>query len=114
MSLERRTIIDQIEIQRDGIVQVRLAKQIVDGGEVLRSEFHRVAMAPGADLGASVSLINANLEELREATVADAEWDRVRRVIGREHTPEVIAAFEEKAPAVDLTFGEAARGAAPT
>jgi hypothetical protein len=97
MGLERRTIIDQIEIRRDGTVQVRLAKQVVDGEDVLRSEYHRIGVEPGADLESYLPVVNAHLRALREAAVDEAEWDRVRRVVSLEHTPEAGAAYRGKA-----------------
>ena len=96
MSLQRRTIIDQIEIRRDGTVQVRLAKQVVDGEDVLRSEYHRIGVEPGADLESYLPVVNGQLAALREAEVDEAEWDRLRRVISVEHTPELVAAYREK------------------
>jgi hypothetical protein len=96
MGLERRTVIDQIEIRRDGTVQVRLAKQVVDGEDVLRSDYHRIGVEPGADLESHLPLVNAHLTTLGEAVVEETEWDRVRRVVSLEHTPETVAAYREK------------------
>lgn len=81
MSLARRTIVDQIEILRDGTVQVRLAKQVVDGDDVLRSEYHRIAVEPGSDLESCLLAVNAHLTELRETVLDEAEWEWVRRVV---------------------------------
>jgi hypothetical protein len=101
MSLERRTIIDQIEIRRDGTVHVRLAKQVIDGEEVLRSEYHRFGVEPGADLESCLPVVNAHLTERREAGVESAEWDRVRRVVAMAHTPEAVVAYREKRAGLD-------------
>lgn len=96
MSIERRTIVEQIEIKRDGVVQVRLAKQIVDGDTVLASEYHRAAFDPGADLDAAIPVVEAHLKQMGDAEVGPAEWARLRRVVAMEHTPEGIAAFKAK------------------
>jgi hypothetical protein len=96
MGLKRRTIIDQIEIKRDGTVQVRLAKQVVDGDEVLRSEYHRLGVEPGADLESYLPAVNAHLSALHEAEVEEAEWDRVRRIVSLEHRAEAVAAYRKE------------------
>lgn len=100
--MERRTVVDQIEVKRDGIVQVRLAKQVVDGEQMLRNDYHRMEpLTPGADLESALLIVNAHLTELREAMVEEAEWDRVRRVVAMEHTAEAIAAYEAKRAAAE-------------
>lgn len=93
---EQRTIIDQIEICRDGEVRLRLDKQLLRDGKVIGSGWHRTGWEPGADFEASISVINANLLAMGEAVVDAAEWDRVRRVIVMEHTPEATAAWQAK------------------
>lgn len=95
-NIERRTIVDQIEITRDGAVHLRLAKQIVDGDIVLTSAYHRTAFEPGADLDAAIPVIQAHLKQMGEAAVGPAEWARLRRVVAMEHTPDAIAAFKAK------------------
>jgi hypothetical protein len=90
---EQRTIIDQIEIRRDGTVQLRLDKQLLRDGKVIGSGWHRCAWGPGADFEASVAGVNAQLVSMGEAVAEAGEWDRVRRVIAMEQTPEVVEAF---------------------
>jgi hypothetical protein len=96
MNIERRTVLDQIEIKRDGTVQLRLAKQIVDGETVLTSEYHRTTFEPGTHLDAAIPVIEAHLTELGAALVSSDEWARVRRVVTMEHTLDVIAAVAAK------------------
>jgi hypothetical protein len=75
MSLEKRTVVDQIEVVEIGIVQVRMATRIIEDGAELSRTFHRYTIAPGQDY--------ANQPE------------RVRAVCEVVHTPEVIAAYQE-------------------
>lgn len=106
MALERRTIIDQIEIKRDATMNVRLAKQVVDGEEVVTSEYHRIAVEPGADLESRLPIVNAHLAEMHAASVDEAEWERVRRIVGLEHTPKTVAAYRAKASAQQQGSGQ--------
>ena len=111
MSIEKRTIIDQIEITRNGVVRLRLDKQLVDGEKVLKSEYHRAGFEPGADLNIAIQTINNHLVALGEVEVSPIEWERVRRVVDLEHTPEVVTVFQAKV-AADVAAAE--RKIAPT
>ncbi len=82
MSLEKRTVVDQIEVVEIGIVQVRMATRIIEDGAELSRTFHRYTIAPGQDY--------ANQPE------------RVRAVCEAVHTPEVIAAYQELMNAHDI------------
>ena len=104
MALERKTLLDQVEIRRDGALQVRLVKAIVDGEAIVSQQgFHRTVVEPGIDADAQLAALNASLLNWPEAeggpfaAVDNAEWDCVRRASQSEHTPEVIIAFQEKA-----------------
>jgi hypothetical protein len=92
-NIQCRTIVDQVEIGRDGAVLVRLAKQIVDGDKLLASAWHRMSVNPGDDLDLQISYVCANLTHLGAGVPKTDEWARVRRVVATEHTPDVIAAF---------------------
>ena len=78
MALTERTEIDRREILTDGTIQVRTALIIErDGVEVSRTFINRQVFVPGADVG--------------------EEDETIRRLAAVEHTPERIAAYEEKA-----------------
>jgi hypothetical protein len=62
--ITKRTIIDQLEISRDGVIQMRFAKLIEDDGVELARGLHRAALAPGADLGQLIAAVNENLDQL--------------------------------------------------
>lgn len=75
--LSRRTVIDQIEIRpQEGTVQLRLAKQILDGDQVISQQWHRTAFDASADVDGQLAVVNAHLEKMGEATVA--EWQSVK------------------------------------
>jgi hypothetical protein len=96
MALERKTIIDQIEIRRDGTVHVRMAKVIVEGERIVASEYHRTALEPGADVDTTLAAVNAHLVQLGEAEIEAGEWARVRRVASLEHTKEIVDAHRAR------------------
>lgn len=72
--LEKILVIDQIEILRDGTLQVREADLIMEDGEEIAKTYHRHVLTPGDDL---------NGEDERVVAVAGVIW-----------TAEVIEAYQ--------------------
>lgn len=88
--MRKQTIIDQIEITRNGTIQLRFAKEIVDeDGVILSSEWHRTALPPGADLATQMEAVNAHLTELRANPVDASEIARVAALVPIVHTKKV-------------------------
>lgn len=61
--MQKRTIIDQIEIQpQTGIIGVRMRKQVIDDdGTVLVSDYHRTVIEAGTDPAAQMAAVNVHL-----------------------------------------------------
>jgi hypothetical protein len=76
MQLEKLTVVDQIEVVENGIVQVRTATKIIEDGKELSKTYHRHTIAPAQDYS--------------------SESDRVKAVCLAVHTPGVIAAYQAK------------------
>ncbi len=79
MALERRTIVNQIEVNEFGTVQVRFAIQIVDGDNVIHSRWHRTAVDLTGDVDQQLAAVNAHMDEMGEARVSDKDIDRIKR-----------------------------------
>lgn len=92
MALTKQTILSQIEITNSGIIQVRLAKQIVDGAAVISSEWHRTGVSVGGDVDAQFAAVAADLGGLGWPPVNPADIQRVKDHAAVAWTPEVIAA----------------------
>ncbi len=92
--LEKKTILDQIELTRDGTIQVRLALQILEDGVELSSTWHRTSIPPGADPGAQMAAVNAHLQQMNKATVTD--FSLLTNIVPVVHTKEVNAAYVKK------------------
>lgn len=73
MQLEKKTVVDKIEINEDGVVHVRTATKIYEDGALLSTSFHRHTVMPGQDFSQQDS--------------------RVQAVCAAVHTQEVINAF---------------------
>lgn len=78
--MERKTVVDQIECTRNGAVQVRLSKQIVEGDQVLASEYHRTVVEPGVDPRVQMGLVNDHLQAMGCALVTEDDIARVERI----------------------------------
>ncbi len=96
MALEQKTLIDQIEILRDGTLRVRMNKTVVDGETVIASGYHRTVLTPGVDADVQLAAVNGHLAALGAAPVEDGEWDRLRRIAAVEHTPAAVASWRQK------------------
>ncbi len=74
--LEKKLVIDQIEVLRSGTIQVRRADLIIEDGKEIAKTYHRHCLAPGDDLAG---------QDERVSAVAQAVW-----------TPEVIKEYKKK------------------
>lgn len=97
MALQRRTIIDRIEILHSGHLQVRLAKQIVDGEAVQASEYHRFVVDPGGDIEHQVAGVNVHLKALGAPAILESDLPQLHRHAAVAWSPAKIAAHEKVA-----------------
>lgn len=98
--MKKQSVIDQIEILRDGNIQVRMALEILDDdGTVLSKAYHRTAMPPGHDINAQMNAVNAHLGQMRHAPVTTGEISRLHAVAGAIWTPGVVKAHRDRSPA---------------
>ena len=72
--LEKKIIVDLIEVTEVGMVQVRTKTAILEDGKQISGTFHRHVVAPGDDYS--------------------GEDAKVQAVCAAVHTPEVIAAYQ--------------------
>lgn len=74
MALEKKEVVDLIEVLENGFVQVRTKTAILEDGIEINSKFHRHVVAPGSDY----SKEDAKVQAICKAT----------------HTPDVISAYK--------------------
>lgn len=89
----KQTIIDQIEITKDGHIQVRMKKQIVDGDDVFDIGYHRTSIECGGDCDAQMAAVNAHLESMGNGQVSGKEIEEIKKHSKISFTPERIAAY---------------------
>lgn len=96
--IERKTVIDQIEIARGGTIYIRFALLLVEDGNELSSQWHRTAIAPGGDVDKQIASVEADITtrpSLRASAVDREKIPLLKSVCRLVHTPDVIAAYKE-------------------
>lgn len=94
--IEKKTIIDQIEITRDGTLQIRMSLQIVEDGEVIDERWHRTSIPPGVEVDGQMQAVNSHLSSMGRAALPQEEIDRVKAISAVAQTEEVISAYQAK------------------
>jgi hypothetical protein len=74
MALEKKVIVDLIEVVANGTVQVRTKTAVLEDGQEISHKFHRHVVAPGDDYS--------------------AEDTRVKAICAATHTADVVAAYK--------------------
>lgn len=102
--LNKKTIIDQIEIARHGSINIRLALIVEDDGIEISKRWHRVSIDPGMDVDAVLNIVDADIatrDTLKAATIDRGERVALlKSVVGLVHTPQAIAAHRARASVV--------------
>ena len=84
----KQLIIDQIEVTKNGTIQIRMHKLSSDG-DMLGN--HRTSIAPGGDIDAQIAAVNAHMGSEGFAPIPDADVARVKATASATWTPENIA-----------------------
>ena len=92
--IEKKTIIDQIEITRDGTIQVRLALLVLEDGEEISSAWHRTSIPPGTDPASQMAAVNTHLQQMNKSPITD--FSLLTNIAPVVHTKEVKAAYQKK------------------
>lgn len=77
MSIERKTIVDTIEIAVNGAVGVRLALMLVEGDVVLSSKWHRTMIPQEISPAEQLAYVNDHLLQMGEAQLTSTDIQRV-------------------------------------
>lgn len=99
--ITKRTVIDRLVVEVNGIIHARLRRELVEDGRVLCYEYHGVPIQPGDDLDTTMVAVNSHLEQAGCVAVAADEISNIRRIVEAAHTPECIAVFKAAVAAAD-------------
>lgn len=91
--IEKKTVLDQIEITSSGAIQIRIGLLLVEDGNVIDTKWHRSAIEPGGDIDAQMSAVNAHLEQMGKLPVGAEDIARIKSHADVAWTPDVVKAF---------------------
>lgn len=97
--IEQKTIVDQIEIRRDGTIGVRFAILTLKDGAEIASSWHRTSIAPGDDVDAQIAAVNADIttrQTIMAEPVDETNIPLLKEVAALVHTPDVVSAYQQK------------------
>lgn len=92
--MEKRTVIDQIEIKPDGTVQVRVVFEIWDGEVCETRAYHRFILSVGTDIEPQIEIVNQHIAAMGKEPVSARDIRRIARIAGHVWTPKVRAAAD--------------------
>jgi hypothetical protein len=93
LKMPRKSVINQREITENSVLQIRIAKQVMEGDEVISQLWHRTSVFPGENVENVIAAVDAHLTQMGYGPVVD--WAGVRATVAAEHTPEVIKAYQD-------------------
>lgn len=75
--IERKSIIDTLEVPVGGGVGVRIALLLVEDGVTLSSKWHRTFIPAGTSPAEQLAYVNSHLAEMGETKLSSADIQRV-------------------------------------
>lgn len=94
--IEKRTVIDQIEVTRDGHIQLRLGLLIIEDGVEVVCQWHRTSIEPGGDIDATIAAVNTDIttrDTLKAKAIEAEKVPLLKSICKVVHTPEVVKKY---------------------
>ena len=80
MAITKKTVVDQIEVLEDSIIQVRTATVLTEDDTELSRTFHRHTVLPSQKTGDTWGDTDISAEDARVQAIANAVWtDAVKK-----------------------------------
>jgi hypothetical protein len=106
--IEKKTVIDRIEVDRFGFLHVRFGLLLVEDGVECGCTWHRSGVEPGGSVDAMIATVNNDITTrpaLRAAPIDMGRVDELKAIQEIVHTPARVAAYRRAvldAEAADL------------
>lgn len=94
--IEKKTIIDQIEVTRTGHVQIRFGLLVLEDDVELASQWHRTSVEPGGNVDNQLAAVNAHLQQMNKAQIETTDIPKLKQIVALAHDPETVAKFKTK------------------
>lgn len=79
--IERKTVLDKIEINRDGSISLRLGLLLVEGDNEIACNWHRVNLPSETDIGIFLNEVNQNLIARGEKPISEEGITRILSLV---------------------------------
>lgn len=96
MPVEKKSTLEAIQFTDDGTLLIRLKKQVIVDGEVLKEEWHRTSITPGVDPAEQMAAVNNHLATMGFSPVVEKELTLLSAVVSNVHTEKVKDDFKLK------------------
>jgi len=99
--IEKRTVIDQIEVSRDGTLQIRFGLLLIEDGNEIDCKWHRTIIEPGGDVDGQIAAVNSHLAQMGKAPVELSEADRLKALVPVVQTADVVASHRMRRASIE-------------
>lgn len=92
MAIKRKTVVDQIEANRNGNIGIRLCLLLVDGNQELSSKYHRTIIDNSVTVEAQMAAVNEHLASMGELPVGADDLAKIQNfctLAGHQYVPPV-------------------------
>jgi len=93
--IEKKTIVDQIEVARSGFIQIRFGLLLIDDGQEIDCKWHRTSIEPGGDVDAQIAAVNAHLAQMGKAAVDTDRIEGIKKIAATVHTSELVDQYRK-------------------
>jgi hypothetical protein len=93
MALTQNTVLDKIEVTRDGTLQIRFGLEVMNGTQLISSAWHRTSVAPGGDVDAQMASVNAHLSQMGQNAATSDHIATIKSYSSVAWTPDVVSAY---------------------
>lgn len=80
--ISRETVIDQIEIRRDGSTQIRFGLLLLEDGKEIDCKWHRTSVPEDGDFDRQMAAVDTHLQAMGHPAIKSSDKKRAQDVVG--------------------------------
>ncbi len=88
MAFTQQTVVDQIEVTRNGTVQVRFNFEVLNGTNLVSTANHRTSFPHGSDVAAQMAVVNTHMVQMGNEPVSTADIAKIQAHCTTAWTPQ--------------------------
>ena len=79
--MEKKSVIDQIELCSDGTVRIRIGLLIIENGKTISCRWHRTTFDGSISHDQQMIVVNGHLAMMDEKPISESEIERIGKAI---------------------------------